>query len=353
MKNIVLLIAGLLATSVSFGQTEIDIPENQMSLITKRTATWCPFCGEWGWELKEGLLQDNQTNALFISAHFSGDLQTAVAVDLTNNFGGFGQPRFYLGNEDQRANSGNVDNIRSEIKNKVATSASSSPLAQSGILATFDRENLLVVTRTRFFQQGDGDYYLGIYLIEKERMHSQAGRSGEPVHRNRILANLNGDSFGEPIAMGGIPANNEIEWATGISLADIPDLSNLMVATIIWKKENDNYFFVNTNYTDQFQEINLTNTAFLTPDKLADFKVYPTVVANRVTIEFSLDQHYSETAVELYDMNGRMLHQVHGGELLRGEHRFEVPMTADLPAGLYQMRVRLNDKIAAKPLVIR
>ncbi len=352
MKNIVLSLIGIFFALGLAAQTEIDIPETQMSLITKRTADWCPFCGEWGWTLKQGLLEDNSRDALVIVAHFSGDLQTEVAFDITSNFGGFGQPRFYLANEDQRASSGNHTEVRESIKAKVTMAALESPVAQTGILTTFDDQNLLVTTRTRFFQPGSGDYYLGMYLIEKERIAPQASLGQNAQHRNLITKSLTESSFGDPIALGSIPSGNEIEWAAGIALEDAPDLENLIVATILWKKEDDQYFFVNTNFSDVFSRVSET-TAILTTEELATFKVYPTVATDFVTVELDLNRNSETAAIQLYNMNGQLVESIYQGNLSEGQHRQVWNANKGLPAGLYQLRLVLDGKFAVKPIVLK
>jgi hypothetical protein len=52
----------------------IEVPATQKSLITKRTADWCPLCGGWGWPFFRQLILDNSNKAVLIAAHYSGAL---------------------------------------------------------------------------------------------------------------------------------------------------------------------------------------------------------------------------------------------------------------------------------------
>lgn len=89
-KTFMLLVAALFIMKAAAQQVE----EVQRTLITKRTASWCINCGTWGWTLFDGLVADNEDKSVLIAAHYDGDLENAAAEEITDNFGGFYQPRF-------------------------------------------------------------------------------------------------------------------------------------------------------------------------------------------------------------------------------------------------------------------
>ncbi|HHB79571.1 MAG TPA: hypothetical protein ENK85_10105, partial [Saprospiraceae bacterium] len=61
MKKILLL---LLAVGISYLAQAQEVPQTQSSLIIKKTASWCPPCGGWGWDLFEQLIDDNDSQAI-------------------------------------------------------------------------------------------------------------------------------------------------------------------------------------------------------------------------------------------------------------------------------------------------
>ena len=99
MKKVLLSLVLIHFSILLMGQ-DITIPESQKTLITKKTADWCPFCGQWGWGLFKGMLTDNEEDALVIATHYSGDLKNDDAEAISDNFGGFYQPIFFVNGKD-------------------------------------------------------------------------------------------------------------------------------------------------------------------------------------------------------------------------------------------------------------
>ena len=63
MKQFTLLTIFCIASISLFSQ---EVMEVQQTLLTKRTATWCPYCGTWGWGFFEDLIEDNEEKAVLI-----------------------------------------------------------------------------------------------------------------------------------------------------------------------------------------------------------------------------------------------------------------------------------------------
>ena len=258
-----LLTLSFLCLAITLSAQQIEVPQQKYSLVTKRTATWCPHCGNWGWTLFENLLADNSSKALMIAAHYSGDLMNPTASAITSNFGGFGQPLFYLGNENQGVSSSNIDDKREEIKSKINDAFNSSPTAQTGMLLVNNGDQLDVYTKTRFFQNADGDYYVGVYLIEKTVMHYQSGQGQDADHKNVLRDHLTEDTFGKLISEGSISAGAESSFQVSYPLDGTYDLGNIRIATILWKKDGGSYKVVNTNFSDNFvEDVVATTTKF-------------------------------------------------------------------------------------------
>ena len=58
----------------------------------------------------------------------------------------------------------------------MATVATQSPIAQTGLLVEADGNTITVQTKTRFFQDATGDFYLGLYVIERSVIATQASQ---------------------------------------------------------------------------------------------------------------------------------------------------------------------------------
>ncbi|MFK7807888.1 MAG: Omp28-related outer membrane protein, partial [Saprospiraceae bacterium] len=227
-----------------------DAPEVQNSLISKITATWCPPCGGWGWDFFHELEDDNSDKALVIAVHHSNSqLETPTSSALTDNFNTNSQPRFIFNNQDQGALPSNSADKRIDIQNMVNTNNASSPVVNTGLQAFHDMDNntITVKTKSKFFQEADGEYYLGVYVIEDDVEAPQAPSNNITMHSNVLRTGLSTDHFGVALASGTIAVDTETELEFSIDINSDWNMENVTMASIIWKSENGAYTFVNTN----------------------------------------------------------------------------------------------------------
>jgi len=104
---------------------------------------------------------------------------------------------------------------------------------------------MTIETNTKFFISTEGEYYLGVYLLEDGIVASQSGPKAGPnaVHDN-VLRGGNA-SWGELLTSGSVEANKNFEKTIKITLDPSWNNSKLSVFTILWKKNGANYDFVN------------------------------------------------------------------------------------------------------------
>jgi len=121
----------LLFCGINSAMLAQDVPEKQQALITKIAADWCSPCGTWGWTMFENLIQDNDANAVLITAHHSGNLVTQTSSAFADNLNHISQPRFYLGNQDQAINSISIESKRQSIKEAVDNLATQAPIVNA------------------------------------------------------------------------------------------------------------------------------------------------------------------------------------------------------------------------------
>ena len=344
-----LLIAGFL--NCAAGQN-IVVPYVQKPVLTKRTAEWCINCGTWGWTMFEGLIEDNHPNALVIAAHYSGDLANQTATDITNNFGGFGQPTFFMDNENQLASVINYPTKLEEIKLKVTAAGGINPLAQTGIMAVYNDTELKVHTKTRFFEATSGAYYVGIYQVDKSVIFFQQGQGNDADHKNVLQASLLGDSFGTLVAEGAVAAETDFDLTATIDLSEVDDMDNLRFATIIWVKVDDKYEVVNSNFSDDISEEEVVATEDL-ERQVPEFTVTPNPADNQSDIQLRLETDLGQVELKLFDAKGQEVKVLFSGNLNAGSHNFEIERGPAISGGLYFIRLRAGNDVLSRKLIFK
>lgn len=350
-KNLLTLIFALAFTTFSFAQEEVEVPQTQLSLINKIAADWCPPCGGWGWSFFHDLIDDNSEKAILFTAHHSGGLQNPVASSMTSNYGVFGQPRFILNSTDQNATSSNSATTRMTIQEKVNTHAEAAPDVQTGLVATWRDDDMIhVLTNTAFFNDVQGEYYLGVYLVEKTVISNQASVGPNAEHKNILRLELSGNDFGNLLQSGDIAAETSFTNEFAISTEGY-DTENLEIVTIIWKKEDNTYVFVNANKDSsvEYEVINALNENELS----ASFLIRPNIISSTANLDFELKESASLATVNILDVNGRILQTVYTGALESGRHNFELNR-ADLPvAGHYFVSLNIEGNVVTKMVIIK
>ncbi len=226
-----------------------QISNKNWTLVHERTASWCPFCGTWGWTFKDSVFTKfNQDNVIFTAVHYSGDLINQTATEFDANFGGSGQPIFYVDGVNINVNSGNINQKLSETRLEVDFKASTSVMAGVGIDAFLSSTNntLTVNAKVEFVNAVEGgDYYLGLYLLE-DVQNIQASRSGIQTHKNVLRRSLLPTTFGNALKSGAISKGTVFNVNTSVSGINT-SREKIKVVGIIWNKVNNKYLFFNAN----------------------------------------------------------------------------------------------------------
>ncbi len=348
MKNIYL---GLLfVLFLSFNANAQEAPEVQKSVITKITATWCPPCGGWGWDLFHDLVADNSDKALVIANHYSGLLANDTAEGITDNLGANGQPKFYIGNTDQGASSSNAATKRTEIQNTIDANYATAPVVNAGILATLDGTELTVNTNTHFFQDAEGEFYINAYIVENNVIEFQATQGAGAVHENVLRTGIHSDFFGEPIIDGAVTAGTEFSHTFTTELDSSWDLDNLTVAIIIWQKNNTigTYTFTNTNSTNTFSAP--VKVVEISADELS-MLVQPTVSNGNATLTLDVAEAQKNLQIDIFNQLGQLQNNVFNGSANVGTQTFEIGN--NLNAGVYNVVARIGDRVANVRFIVQ
>ncbi len=355
-RRYVLWFALLLCLPIASTAQDIEVPQTHRPLITKRTATWCPKCGGYGWELFRDLLADNQSEALVIAAHFgSSALSNSVANELASVLGGFGQPVFFLNTDNLGVTSSNTATVRQDAAAAVADINAMPPVAQTGILAQATEDSLIIQTKTHFFEAVDGaSVNLSVYLIEPTVIASQSGQGGMAEHKNVLRQAMTGTAFGETIAEGGANAGEEVEKRYSLAITDLEaqgidtdDLGNssLIVGAVLWRGNASGFEVLNTN---QVRESVLTSASEL--EARAALQVFPVPATSSATLALDLERPLSNASMVLVNAKGQELRVLHRGILGQGTHTFSINRS-QLPAGQYWVQLTSGKQTVSKALL--
>lgn len=351
MKTPLVLTFLLITTFGLFAQEEaITVPQDQQSLITKRTATWCPNCAnESAWGLKNRLIVDLGNQALVIAGHHStaSKLYSTAAKDLIDNFQRtFSQPVFFFNNESVGSGGSQTE---SDIKQRVSAAASQDPIAQTGLRLIYDdAQNLLEVqSRSTFFTGTSGTYYLGYYLVEKSVIETQSALSSTADHKNVLREAISDGSFGELIVNGSIDPNASFEASKQYQFSEPFVAANFLVLAILWKQnESGGYDFVNLNTSDNFTSRVVSKTYGI--EALNGYQIQPTVTKGTSQAMIDLDRALPNATLSIYNWQGQLLHQVFQGNLNAGQHQFKLNVAQ---AGTYLVTLRSGQQVSTQRLI--
>lgn len=332
MKRLVLLAVFSFAT---FALNAQEISEEQWSLVTKKTATWCPFCGQWGWDFKDFLLEDfADQNVVVWMAHHSGDLMTPTAKAITDNFGSSGQPVFYLNEDNMSVNASNLTAKRMEYNENIEILNGLVPFAGVGSSAVFDGEKITSTSKVKFvFELEGGEYWLASYLVDQEVIANQASQGNNAKHENILLHAFQDSHFGEMVSNGAlIEANQEFIVEGELDFSgeqNIPDYSDgYSIVTILWSKVGDKYTPFNLN-EQPIEKLVSTN------DVLKSIDVAAFHLGNgQINLNIKSDQNITNAKVHLFDMNGRTIATKSSLQINQGANQIMLE-TQELNLGTY------------------
>jgi hypothetical protein len=348
MKNLIFTFLILL----SFGLQAQDVEPIQRSLITKRTATWCPPCGGWGWSFFHDAVDQNEEKAYFFAAHHSGDLVNPTAVAITNNWGAIGQPRFYLGETDIFASSSTSAAKLTELKDMVDAAYETEPTVGVGLEVFWDVENeqILVNTNTKFFQNATGEFYTGVYLVEDNVVNFQQGQGADANHERVLRVSFSDDAFGLPFLISTFAANDEFPNQFTMTGIENPMVSNLdyEYVAIVWQKIDDKYEVVNVNGTTEIEEFFINSVEEITT---AGVTVYPSIFSDLVTVDFELTTSVERAEFTLYDLTGKAVFTSVTNSLSSGQQTIPLDLSAIAATGTYLLSMDLDGQQLTRKLV--
>lgn len=339
MKKITLIIASVFFALSLYAQ---EVNKEQWTIITKRSATWCPHCGGWGWDLFKDLIDDNaDKNVIIWAAHFSGDLENTASSAITSELGGAGQPLFFVNSDNMGVSSSNTATKRDEINLYVDDLLNFSPFAGIGVMAEYDGTRLKVDGKAEFLVDiADGDYYLAFYVLKDHVNANQSGQSSNADHRF-VLSHAVTPSFGRAISSGSVEAGATFELQESADIADI-DVENDEVIAILWNLRSDGkYAFFNANRSP----IQLTSN---TTELASQQDLSARYNAGQVIIDIATEEAATAT-LSLINIQGQAVQQKQ--VKLSGVQSYQMD-TAQLLSGTYFVRLVVDNDIQTVKVVL-
>lgn len=339
-----------LATALYAQEGIITVDKKQKSLLTKRTATWCPICGQPDiWPMVKNLEANLSNKALVVAGHHSASstLYSTVAKDLIDNFTpAFSQPVFYFNRE--RIGSGGA-NTESMLNERADLAYQQIPLAQTGLRLTFDESQRLleIAGRIEFYESTEGNYQLAYYLIRKSIIANQSNQGSDTEHINVLWESITAGSFGIAIDQESLVPGGSFSHQEQFPLPAELNPDNLIVAAIIWKQNEEGiYEFVNVERSDDIQPGIITQT--YEPATLTAFLIQPTLTQRESLAIIRLSSALPASDLSIYNARGQKIKTIFRGDLANGSHRFELQVPT---SGIYFVVLRSGNQISTQRLI--
>lgn len=210
MKKTTLLFLALAFVFTSCNKNEeSETPEDQpftpkqeqWGFALNYTATWCDPCGEWGAPLIHDL--SGAGNVVAITAHATGDPMFISSLyssfDADRSSGG-SIPSFWIGDK------------KSNIVSYMETLLQQTPIAGIAIESTRNDSTMTVKTKTKFFNEGSGKYFLSVLILEdgidgssSSGEYAQNGVINPTAYQHDFVlraSSISNNVYGEEIVIG-------------------------------------------------------------------------------------------------------------------------------------------------------
>lgn len=347
MKKTLLLLSACAIGMTAQAQTA---PEKNVGIVNKTTATWCGPCGQWGWELFEEIITDNNAKAICMGTYGSpsSDMYNQTAGDFYEDFAsGAGWPAFCaLGaNRTAYSESGGIypSTTRTNVKTAIDSFANAPVKASTGYNYTISGQTLNVSTVSKFWSADNGEFFVNAYVIEDSVMNVQAGQSGTVAHHYVLRGGLTG-SWGVSLVNGAVAANQTFNKNFTFNIPNDWNKSKIKVVVMLWKKTGNHYNFVNAN------NVPSAATGIRAIGEAGNVRMYPNPGKDIVTLSFDVEQ-LSDVSYVVTDITGKVVAEKKLSKTDYGVHHESIH-TAAWSNGTYMVKLLIgNDHYTGKLVV--
>lgn len=217
------------------------------------TATWCPYCGEWGAPEFEKAIELSGANAIPLGIHNTDELTTPESTELTDYYGAEGivggYPTLYVWNQSTFYDG-------TAMAGAVSAEVELGP-AEAGAVAGFTNNgsSISLSVSAQLFSDVTGDYFVAAYLMESGMVFTQqiAGADPDPnfVHEHVIRASSNGSAWGEQFIFGSGSNGQAFTKTYQITKNPVWITDNMYCVAIVWKYDSatQKYTYINAQET--------------------------------------------------------------------------------------------------------
>lgn len=223
------------------------------ALMGDFTATWCPYCGEWGAAEFTEAIGGTGANAIALGIHNTDEMTTDESTALTDYYGAEGivggYPTLYVWNVGTFSD-GNA------MAGAANADAASGP-AEAGAVAGFtdNGTTMTISVSAQIFADVSGDYFVAAYLMEDGLVYTQqiAGADADPnfIHNHVIRESSNGSAWGEQFIFGSGSSGQVFTKSYQIERNPSWKVENMYMVAIVWKYDSaeGKYTYVNAQET--------------------------------------------------------------------------------------------------------
>ncbi|MDZ4843919.1 MAG: Omp28-related outer membrane protein [Chitinophagales bacterium] len=227
--------------------------------------------------------------------HFStsSDLYTPTTKAIYEQFeSSTSTPEYYINGVNEMEYSTQGDNVtqsKTNGANAVNAAWQSQPIANVGFDFTVSGNSLTVNSKTRFFTDTTGEYYVAAY-ISLDNLYAEQNLQGQGYidrWQNKVIqfAMTTGSNFGMQAFNGSITSDTEADETFTYNLDASWVRSDVWAVCMIWKKVGTKYVYVNCT-----QKRVAEPTGILQAAEILHVKVYPTVSAGSIRVEADVQQ---------------------------------------------------------------
>lgn len=305
MKKLILIL-GIAALGWN-AEAQVEPTSDQYTILAKRSADWCPFCGQYGWDMLAGVIDRLEDERIIpFTYHYDGGLENDASSAIASYLGGSSQPIFFLNNDNIGVNGSNVNAKIDEVFETASFLNDFPAFAGVGIDANLNAsgDELMVSANVKFFAELEGEYYLGLYLIQNNLIHNQSGRGNNVAHKNVITHSFFENAGGTLIVNGAVSNADDFNYAVTLPVtSDMVEVTDMSVIGIIWNKGANGYRFFNANIDSEIDLTLSSNDILLDNVNMKSFQN-----GDLLNIVIESDIELENATVQVVSISGQVLH---------------------------------------------
>jgi hypothetical protein len=345
---------------------QTPVQENT-SLLVETSAAWCGPCGNWGTMFWGEMINDPYTayHTMFVTIHpswytakDSNELNYTLFSKVCDDWATLVDPWtlfpvFSHNLVDYMASAPNAGVMYNNMMDARDTFISHNPIASVGFTFKRTGNTFDVTTRTRFWQNVTGDYYVCAYLVEDSVLHEQSG-SANALDTMRYVMRTSmsgsGSSWGDEIANGNIKAWSFYNKSFSYTVTDPSwDVTKMKALVVIYSKSGSTYSYVNGYNTATASSPDPTDVPN-TQNIVKAVSLYPNPAHDKTDISINLDKD-SKVVVDISDIAGHIVYTSGNLSLKQGLNTIPVS-TSEMASGLYNVTVNSEDGESTQQLSV-